>query len=75
MACGCGMTCWRRLVAWQQAGVWQRLLELLLIRLHQTDRIDWSRALVDSASVKAPHGGKKPAPTRPIEASVAASIT
>jgi len=74
MGCGCGMTCWRRLVAWQEAGVWQRLHELLLVRLHQADRIDWSRAVVDSAMVKAPQGGKKPARTRRIVVNVAASI-
>src|SRR5205809_3963759 len=27
---GCGMTAWRRLRDWQQAGVWERLHELLL---------------------------------------------
>jgi len=26
MGCGSGMTCWRRLKEWQDAGVWQRLL-------------------------------------------------
>ena len=25
LGCGSGMTCWRRLRDWQQAGVWQRL--------------------------------------------------
>ena len=30
---GSGMTCWRRLRDWQQAGVWQQLHELLLARL------------------------------------------
>ena len=29
MGCGCGMTCWRRLRDWHQAGVWQRLHEAL----------------------------------------------
>ena len=27
MGCGSGMTCWRRLRDWQQAGVWHRLPE------------------------------------------------
>ena len=27
---GSGMTCWRRLHAWQEAGVWERLHRLLL---------------------------------------------
>ena len=25
LGCGSGMTCWRRLRDWQQAGVWERL--------------------------------------------------
>ncbi len=48
MGCGSGMSCWRRLRDWQKAGVWQRLHELLLSKLQAADRIDWSRALVDS---------------------------
>jgi transposase len=73
MGCGCGMTCWRRLVAWQQAGVWEKLHRILLAKLHQADQIDWSRAIVDSATLKAVLGGKKPARTQRIAASVAAS--
>jgi transposase len=26
MGCGSGMTCWRRLREWQEAGVWERLV-------------------------------------------------
>jgi len=66
MGCGSGMTCWRRLRDWQQAGVWDALQQTLLERLHQADRIDWSRALVDSSSIRAVFGGLKPVPTRPI---------
>ena len=53
MGCGSGMTCWRRLHEWQQAGVWQRLHEVLLAKLHEADRIDWSRAVLDGASLRA----------------------
>ena len=53
MGCGSGMTCWRRLREWQEAGVWQRLHELLLAKLNQADRIDWSRAAIDSSHVRA----------------------
>src|SRR5580765_2828486 len=53
MGCGSGMTCWRRLHEWQQAGVWQRLHEVLLAKLHEADRIDWSRAVVGSSHVPA----------------------
>ena len=57
MGCGSGMTCWRRLRDWEKAGVWQRLHELLLSKLRAADQIDWSRALVDSGSVRAVGGG------------------
>ena len=66
MGCGCGMTCWRRLRDWQQAGVWDQLHRVLLDRLRGADQIDWSRATVDSASVRAVGGAKKPARTPPI---------
>ena len=75
MGCGSGMTCWRRLREWQAAGVWQRLHEVLLARLHATDAIDWERACVDSASVPAPGGAKTPGATPPTAASSAPSVT
>ncbi len=59
MGCGSGMTCWRRLHAWQQAGVWQEVFEALLACLNEADVIDWSRAVADSASVRAVFGGRK----------------
>ena len=62
MGCGCGMTCWRRLRDWHEAGVWQRLHEVLLADLSGADKIDWSRAPVDSASVRAVGGGGKNRP-------------
>ena len=62
LGCGSGMTCWRRLQEWQQAGVWQALHELLLAKLNEADRIDWSRAVVDSASIPAVLGAPKPVP-------------
>lgn len=75
MGCGSGMTCWRRLRDWQEAGVWQRLHELLLAKLRQADQIDWSRAVVDSSSVRALKGGKKPAQTRLTRRKPGASTT
>jgi transposase len=53
MDCGSGMTCWRRLRDWHRAGVWQQLHQLLLSRLEQRDQIDWSRASIDTVSVRA----------------------
>jgi len=60
MGCGSGMTCWRRLQEWQQAGVWGRLHELLLAKLHEADRIDWSRAVIDGSHVRAVGGARRP---------------
>ena len=68
MGCGSGMTCWRRLRDWQEAGVWERLHKLLLDRLGGADRIDWSRASVDSATVPAKRGASKWDRTQPIAA-------
>ena len=33
MGCGSGITCWRRLRDWQDAGVWEKLHQVLLDRL------------------------------------------
>jgi transposase len=65
MGCGCGMTCWRRLAAWQRDGVWFRLHQALLQRLDDADKIDWSRAAVDSSFARAFGGveGSGPNPT------------
>jgi transposase len=62
MGCGCGMTCWRRLRHWQHAGVWERLHEVLLERLQGAERIDWSRAAIDSSSARAFGGGEGSGP-------------
>ena len=61
MGCGCGMTCWRRLREWQRAGVWDQIHRILLSHLRGADQIDFSRALIDSSSVRAVLGGRKPA--------------
>jgi len=59
LGCGSGMTCWRRLSAWQEQGVWTKIHRALLTRLREADQIDWSRAAVDSTSVRAVFGGTK----------------
>ena len=53
---GSGVTCWRRLREWQEAGVWDRLHQLILNQLGQQGLIDWSRAVVDGVSVRAKRG-------------------
>ena len=62
MNCGCGMTCWRRLRDWQAAGVWSRLHQSLLAELQSAGKIDWSRAAIDSSTVRAVGGGEETGP-------------
>ena len=75
MGCGSGMTCWRRLRDWQEVGVWQNLQEMFLAKLREADQIDWSRAVVDSASIRAVGGGGKLGPIPLTGASRGASTT
>ena len=66
MGCGSGMRCWRRLKEWNEAGVWEGLHQKLLDRLGKAEEIDWERASLDSSSVAAPGGAKRPERIRRI---------
>lgn len=72
---GSGMTCWRRLKRWTDAGVFDRLHRLLLAELNAAGRIDWSRAILDGSHIDAKKGATLPAPRRSTEPSRAANIT
>ena len=65
----------RRLRDWQAAGVWDRLHELLLAKLREADRIDWSRAVVDSSSIRAVGAGQKRDPIPPTARDLVQSTT
>lgn len=75
MGCGSGVTCWRRLRDWQEAGVWERLHHKLLEHLYYADQLDWERACMDSASIQAKKGARPSAPTRRIGAGQAPNVT
>ncbi|WP_412544434.1 IS5 family transposase [Longispora sp. K20-0274] len=60
---GSGMTCWRRLRDWNDAGVWQQLHEVLLTELRGADLLDFSRAVIDASHVRAMKGGPKTGPS------------
>jgi transposase len=62
LSCGSGMTCWRRLRDWQLADVWDLIHFAMLDWLARHDQIDWSRAVVDSCSVRAVCGGSQTGP-------------
>ena len=63
---GCSfMTCWRRLSEWETQGVWNILQQKILGQLRREGILDLSRAIIDSASVRAVFGGTKRDRTRP----------
>jgi transposase len=59
LGCGSPATVWRRLNQWATAGVFEALHLDILDRLGERGRLDWSRASVDSASVRAKRGGSR----------------
>jgi transposase len=59
---GSGSTCWRRLRQWQAQGVWRQVHQVILNWLGDLDAIDWSRASLDSISVRAKRGGQETGP-------------
>jgi transposase len=75
MGCGSGVTCWRRVRDWHEAGVWERLHQTLLDRLGEANHLDWSRASLDSASIPAKKGATRPDRIRQIRANRERSAT
>jgi transposase len=57
LGCGSPATVWRRLDEWAKAGVFDALHGEVLDRLGLAGRLDWSRASVDTISVRAKRGG------------------
>ena len=72
---GSGMTCWRRLRDWHEAGVWQQLHKLLLAELNAAGTLDRSTAVIDSSHVRAVKSGPKPGRARSTAPSRAPSTT
>jgi transposase len=73
LGCGSPTTCWRRLTEWAKAGVFDALHLEVLDRLGEQGRLDWSRASVDTMSVRARPGGAMWAQIPSIVASQGAS--
>jgi transposase len=73
LGCGSGVTCWRRFKEWSAEGIWEEVKERILNALGRSGQIDWSRAVIDSASVRAVFGGCTRGPTPRIGAKRAAS--
>ena len=50
-------TAHRRFTEWTQAGLWRRLRQAVLDELGASGQLDWLRAVLDGASVRAKKGG------------------
>src|SRR5918998_380669 len=48
MGCGSGMTCWRRLRDWQEAGIWQAFHHMLLGRRRRWTDEEKARIVAES---------------------------
>lgn len=58
---GCsGVTCWRHLRDWTEAGVWPRLHEILLAELRAAGLLDMDDSTIDGSHVRALKGGNYP---------------
>jgi transposase len=66
---GSGSTCHARFQEWARMGVFQKVWKRLLDRYDELKGIGWKWQSVDSATVKAPLGGKQLVPIQQIEAS------
>jgi transposase len=72
---GSGMTCWRRLRRWTDAGIFDQLHRILLAALHAAGALDWSRAVADAAHLRAKKGAPGLGRPRSTGAALVASTT
>jgi transposase len=75
LGCGSGVSCWRRLHDWTQAGIWPKVHYRLLTALGRKGQIDLSHGVIDSQSVRAVFGGPTRARTPRIARKTAANAT
>jgi transposase len=75
LGCGSPATVWRRLDEWAKAGVFDALHLEVLDRLGIAGRLDWTRASVDTMSVRAKRGGTTWAQIPSIAASQGPNFT
>lgn len=72
---GSGSTCWRRFRDWTELAVWPQLHQKLLRLLGRRGQINFERAVIDSASLRALKGGRTPAPIPRIAGKKGANAT
>ena len=71
---GSGMTCWRRLRDWQQAGAWPRIAAELARVLPDGARIDFTRVAAAAGDPAAPVTRRPAAPKGKVPSPVAAEF-
>ena len=59
-----GQTCWRRLDEWTRAGVWERVLQAVVVVLDLAGGLDTRRLFVDATTVPAKKGAPRRARAR-----------
>jgi transposase len=73
---GCsGVTCWRRLRDWTEAGVWPALHEVLLAELRAAGQLELDCCAVDGSHIRALKGGTTSAPHRSTAVGLVVSTT
>lgn len=73
---GCsGVTAWRRLRDWTEAGIWPRLHEVLLTELRAAGLLDMNDAAIDGSHIRTLKRGTTPGLRRSIAHVRAASTT
>jgi hypothetical protein len=65
---GSGMTCWRRLLDWTDAGVRQRLHDVLLGKLRAAEQLNMSRAVIDGTYIRSLRSDPRAVRARPTAA-------
>lgn len=71
---GSRSTCYRRFCEWTAAGVFKMMYVEMLLFYDQQRGIDWAWASLDSATVKAPKGGRSPGPIQRIAESLERNV-
>lgn len=54
-----GETCRRRMEEWSRSGAFEQAVRILQQALHEADRLDWSRVIVDASLVEAKKGAQR----------------
>ncbi|MFC8042968.1 IS5 family transposase [Nocardia sp. NPDC057353] len=60
---GSGMTCWRRVRDWTEAGVFDRMHQAMLNHCNTAGLIDFDRVIADASHIRAKKGGAETGPS------------